>query len=156
MAARAASTATALLLLRRLPQSLVVTKVTEPPLASRQNKSMKPLEEMTVGEIAARSAASARVFEKHGINFCCAGQIPVADACLARRLDTTELFHELEQTTDSRENGLTDWQTAPIGGLIDHIVNRHHEYLKTQLPGIEARLEKVLRRHSTSHTDVLS
>lgn len=116
---------------------------------------MKTLEEMTVGEIAARSAASARVFENHGINFCCAGQIPVADACLARGLDPTELFHELGQATDSGENSLTDWRTASIGGLIDHVVDRHHAYLKTQLPGIQARLEAVLHRHSASHSDVL-
>ncbi|MBZ5667851.1 MAG: DUF542 domain-containing protein, partial [Acidobacteriia bacterium] len=117
---------------------------------------MKMLEEMTVGEIAARSAASARVFEKHGINFCCAGQVPAADACLARGLDTAELFHELEQAMDSGENGPTDWQAASVGSLIDHIVDRHHAYLKTQLPGIQARLENVLRRHSASHSDVLS
>jgi regulator of cell morphogenesis and NO signaling len=117
---------------------------------------MKRLEEMTVGEVAAQSAASARVFEKHGITFCCAGQISVADACLARGLDPAELFHELEQARDFGENSLADWQAASVGSLIDHIVDRHHAYLKTQLPAIQARLEEVLRRYSARHRDVLN
>jgi len=30
-----------------------------------------------------------------------------------------------------------DWTSAPIGGLIRHILERHHEYLRAALPRIE-------------------
>lgn len=116
---------------------------------------MQTLEEMTVGEIAARSSASARVFETHGINFCCSGQIPVTEACLARGLNPAEIVHHLEQAEHS-EDGPANWQTASTGSLIDHILEQHHAYLKTHLPSLQARLEGVLRAHSARHGDVLS
>jgi regulator of cell morphogenesis and NO signaling len=40
----------------------------------------------TVGQIAAESPAAVRVFEKHGIDFCCGGKIPVAEACSRKGL----------------------------------------------------------------------
>lgn len=117
---------------------------------------MKTLEEMTVGEIAARSSAAARVLERNGINFCCSGQIPVTDACLARGLTPSDIVRDLRAATQSERAGLAEWQTSSTASLIDHIVDRHHGYLKTQLPGIQTRLEAVLHQEPPRHRDVLA
>ncbi len=111
---------------------------------------------MTVGEIAAQGSASARVLEKHGIQFCCSGQVPMTDACLARGLDPAELIRDLEQAAGSEGTGLSDWQTASLDGLIDHIVDHHHAYLKSELPGIQTGLEELTRGHSARRHDTLS
>jgi regulator of cell morphogenesis and NO signaling len=39
--------------------------------------------------------------------------------------------------------------------LIDHILNTHHAYMKTQLPRVAALLAKVLQAHSDRHGDML-
>ena len=45
----------------------------------------------------------------------------------------------------------TDWFTAPLPLLVDHIVDTHHSYMKRQLPVVEARLAKVLSAHGERH-----
>jgi len=109
----------------------------------------------TVGQIAAESPAALRVFEKHGIDFCCGGKIPVAEACSRKGLDPAGLLAEIDQAIRTPAEDPTDWLTAPLPALIDHILDTHHAYMKTQLPRVEARLAKVLHAHSDRHGDML-
>lgn len=113
--------------------------------------------EMTVGEIAARLPGSVRVFEKHSIDFCCGGTVPVTDACKARGLDASAVLEEIERTagTPAEAAPETDWQSAPLNDLIDHILSTHHAYLKSQLPRTSERLAKILSKHSGRHGAVL-
>ncbi len=37
-----------------------------------------------------------------------------------------------------------DWSTAPLSELIDHILDRHHSFLRDHLPKIHERLERIL------------
>ncbi|HUI56377.1 MAG TPA: iron-sulfur cluster repair di-iron protein [Bryobacteraceae bacterium] len=110
---------------------------------------------MTVGEIAARMPASARVLEQFGIDFCCGGQAPFSQACQARSLDPAAVLAEIERSAGSSITPAPDWQSASLSGLIDHIVNKHHAYLKTELPRLENMLEKIIAKHSERHGDVL-
>ncbi len=109
--------------------------------------------EMTVGEIAAQSPASIRVFEKHRIDYCCGGGIAVGEACAARGLDAADLLREVAGAAGTA--GSADWQSASLGKLIDHIVENHHVYLKTNLPRMESMLQKILAAHSERHGDTL-
>ena len=104
----------------------------------------------TVGQIAAESPAAVRVFEKYGIDFCCGGKIPVAEACCRKGLDAALLLAEIDQAIQAPAEDQTDWLTAPLPALIDHILETHHVYMKTQLPRVEARLAKVLQAHRTT------
>ena len=92
----------------------------------------------SVGQFAAEFPASARVFEKHGIDFCCGGP----DSPL-RRL-------RQEGTEPGRRAGRNRLSyPAPRGGpdglagrspprLVDHILDTHHAYMKAQLPRVAA------------------
>lgn len=40
----------------------------------------------------------------------------------------------------------TDWSKKPLYELIEHIVERHHEYLREELPAIEEKLELMTVR----------
>ena len=109
----------------------------------------------TVGEIAAEFPASVRVFEKHGIDFCCGGKIPVTEACGRKGLDPAVLLAEIDQAVQAPAEVPTDWLTAPLPALIDHILDTHHAYMKAQLPTVEARLAKVLQAHGERHGEML-
>ena len=111
---------------------------------------------MTVGEIAARMPASVRVLEQLGIDFCCGGQAPFSEACQARSLDPAAVLEQIERSAAGATAAAPDWQSAPLASLIDHILNTHHAYLKSELPRLEAMLEKILAKHSERHGDVLS
>jgi regulator of cell morphogenesis and NO signaling len=108
----------------------------------------------TVSEIVTANPSSARVFEKYGIDFCCGGKRPLAEVCSEKGLSVEEFSRELsasEAPTQER-----DWREAPLSELIDHIIGRHHEYLRKEMPGIEEKLNKVLAAHGERHGAMIS
>ena len=109
----------------------------------------------TVGQIAAEFPASVRVFEKHGIDFCCGGKLPVTEACARKGLDPVALAAEIERSLQAPSADATDWLGAPLSDLVDHILDTHHAYMKVQLPVVEARLAKVLAAHGENHGEML-
>ena len=134
----------------------VVTGVTDFTCGLVHNCGMTtPTTDLSVGQIAAEFPASVRVFEKHGIDFCCGGKIPVKEACASKGLDPVALVAEIDMALQSSVEDLTDWPTAPLPALIDHILDTHHAYMKVQLPRVEARLAKVLHAHSERHGKML-
>lgn len=91
--------------------------------------------EMSIGEVAARWPAAIHILEKYHISFCCSGNIPFSEACLARGLDPARVLAELDANPSAGE-----WES--IGELVDRIIREHHAYLKTQLPRIQHVLEE--------------
>jgi regulator of cell morphogenesis and NO signaling len=109
----------------------------------------------TVGQIAAEFPASVRVFEKHGIDFCCGGKIAVTEACGRKGLDPAILLAEIDEAIQGPAEDDIDWLTASLPDLIDHIQDTHHAYMKVQLPRVEALLAKVLHAHGERHGALL-
>jgi regulator of cell morphogenesis and NO signaling len=118
-------------------------------------RSLSP--ETTVGQLAARMPASARVFEQFGIDYCCGGGQAFDQVCLTRGLDPAVVLAEIERQADPGPGAAPqpDWQSSPLNLLIDHIIGTHHVYMKTQLPRMDAMLEKTLAKHSARHGAVL-
>ena len=133
-----------------------MTLVTDFPSLPPHNGNMTTsTTDRTVGQTAAEFPASVRVFEKHGIDFCCGGKIPVTEACARKGLDPAVLLAEIDQAIQTPAEDPTDWLTAPLPALIDHILDTHHAYMKVQLPTVEARLAKVLAAHGDRHGEML-
>lgn len=86
--------------------------------------------EKTVGEIAAEFPAAPRVFEKHHIEYCCGANHSLADACRVAGTAPEEILDELGDVTPEDQ----DWNSAPIPDLIREIVDRHHAWLRSELP----------------------
>lgn len=110
----------------------------------------------TVGEIAARWPAAVRLFEKYQIDYCCGGKLSLAEACQGRGIESEALRSELEQLGAPRTVSARDWQNAPLAELIDHILTRHHEYLKLELPRLASISQKVLQAHAQNHGETLA
>jgi regulator of cell morphogenesis and NO signaling len=106
---------------------------------------MPVAESMTVAEIAANSLAAVRLFERLGIDYCCGGKRPLADVCRDKHFDVRLVQSELDAALASAPEPERDWSAAPLDELIQHIVGAHHEYLRRELPAIQARLDKVYR-----------
>jgi regulator of cell morphogenesis and NO signaling len=107
---------------------------------------MEILEHTTVGEIAAASAAAASVLEKYGIDYCCGGKRPLEDACRDQGLPPANVRAEIAQAVAAPLTA-RNWNAAPLRDLIVHIVGKHHEYLKAELPRLGGRLRKVVQTH---------
>jgi regulator of cell morphogenesis and NO signaling len=108
----------------------------------------------TVAEIARSAPATIKVFQQHGMDFCCGGRIPLGDACIATGLDTNEILAELDEATRTTSDA-RDWNEAPLTELIRHIQDRYHAPLREELPRLSAMMSKVVQRHGDRLPDVL-
>jgi regulator of cell morphogenesis and NO signaling len=108
----------------------------------------------TVAELVLEQPSRARVFEELGLDYCCGGRTPLADACEARGVPVNEAVAALgaveELPTNERE-----WTTVPLPELCDHIVTDHHDRLREELPRLDALLEKVVRAHGDERPSVV-
>jgi regulator of cell morphogenesis and NO signaling len=108
-----------------------------------------------VGQIAAQQPAAVRVFEKYGIDFCCGGHRRLDEVCQEKGVSADALVAELDAAARQIQPAETDWANAGLAALIAHIVNKHHEFLKSEMPVIGARLNKVVAAHGERHGEVL-
>ena len=62
--------------------------------------------DLTLAHLSVTRAGASRVFHRHGLDFCCHGQISLRDACEAEQLDAEKLMEEIlgeERADDSFE-----------------------------------------------------
>ncbi|MDZ7748663.1 MAG: DUF542 domain-containing protein [Halofilum sp. (in: g-proteobacteria)] len=85
--------------------------------------SATPLKERTVGEIAATVPGATTVFRRHRLDFCCGGDVPLAEAARGRGIDVETVADELARlhATDKPE------YPRETDALIDHILGHFHE-----------------------------
>lgn len=102
----------------------------------------------TVAQIVTQHSVAARVFQKHHIDYCCHGNVTVPEACRDRSLDPADLFSELDEVVSSPggEPG-DDPRELSTAALVARIVDRHHGYLRRQLPYLAPLVAKVASRH---------
>lgn len=112
--------------------------------------------EQTIGEIVRQSPSSVRVFESLGIDYCCGGKRTFSEACERARLETGAVLALLEKASvgaaaPSDENR---WSEAPLADVIAEIVNRHHAFIRTETPRLQALAAKVAKRHGAAHPEL--
>ncbi|MCB9383518.1 MAG: iron-sulfur cluster repair di-iron protein [Bryobacterales bacterium] len=110
---------------------------------------MTALEERTIGELVAEAPLRANIFEKRRIDYCCKGRRSLAQVCAEEGLPIDELIAELEQ--EPRRESPLDWAPQPLTELAGHIVDRHHGYLRSALPSVALKLDKVVQAHADRH-----
>lgn len=105
----------------------------------------------TVADLVIAAPATARVFERHGIDYCCHGDRSLVEACADAGVPLSTVLADLDAVTD---DGSPTLPTDGIGGLIDHIVSNHHTYLRRELPRLAERTGKVVAAHGDTHPEV--
>jgi regulator of cell morphogenesis and NO signaling len=101
----------------------------------------------TVGEIAAAVPSSVRLFQRHGIDFCCGGKTPLAAACRARGIPLSEVVDAIEALAVGPRAEDRDWGHETLQALADHVVATYHDPLREELPRLEAMAAKVAAVH---------
>ena len=105
------------------------------------------LEQQTVAEIASSSLGAIRVLERHGIDYCDCANTSLAAACRANGIEVEGVLRELDgvQTLRNRE---TDWTSAPLRDLIRFLQTEEHEFIRAELPLLQARMARVVEQHA--------
>jgi regulator of cell morphogenesis and NO signaling len=112
-------------------------------------------ETTTVAEVAAAIPSSVRIFEQHGIDFCCGGRKPLAIACADRGVSFADLSRAIETSGEQLLDDQRDWTSARLDELITHIVTTYHDLHREQLPQLQAWATRALAAHGARHPQVL-
>jgi regulator of cell morphogenesis and NO signaling len=103
----------------------------------------------TVREIALEQPSSIRVFEEFGIDYCCGGRKPLAEACTAGNLEIDTVLAALATAAKQPQIEVENWEGRSLESLISHIVATHHSYVKRELPRLAQLAQKVVNRHGS-------
>lgn len=98
-----------------------------------------------LGQIAVDLPGATAVFRRLKLDFCCGGNVPLADACAEKKLDAEAVSAELLAL--ERVDVAAEFDTP--AALIDHIFKRYHEVHRQQLP----ELIRMARRVEAVHRD---
>jgi len=125
-------------------------------LASPKRKETMPIPATkTVRELAVEVPNATRVFEKLGIDYCCGGHRPLEEACASANVAVDDVLRALELGSGTLASVTTcDWNTTPLGELVDHIVNQHHTFVKSETPRLLALIAKVAGVHGQNHPEL--
>jgi regulator of cell morphogenesis and NO signaling len=110
----------------------------------------------TVRELVQEFPSATRVFEKFGIDYCCGGKRPLAEACNAANLSLNEVLDSLETAQKASRNfpKALDWQAVPLADLVAHIMNTHHKYTREEVSRLGPLLAKVCSVHGNNHPEL--
>lgn len=111
----------------------------------------------TVGALVVEKPHLARVFERLGIDYCCGGRQTLDEACSRAGVDADQLarlLDEAEASAAGQDRDEEDWAAAPLARLTRHIVERHHVYLRAELPRLAQLISKVVAAHGDKHPEL--
>ncbi|MBB3059249.1 iron-sulfur cluster repair protein YtfE [Microbulbifer rhizosphaerae] len=101
-----------------------------------------------LGQLARQIPGATAVFFAYRLDFCNGGKQTLREATAYKALDAEAIAAELDALIGQPET--ENWDRAPSGALIEHILTRYHEYHRQQLPQLihlAARVESVHRGH---------
>ena len=105
-----------------------------------------------VTDIVAEDYRTSTVLQKHNIDYCCGGKLPLHVVCELRGLDIDQIKKELQDSMRvfqlSSSINFSNWN---VDFLIDYIINVHHTYLTENIPEICQTVERFTRGHVTKY-----
>jgi len=107
--------------------------------------------EMPIGEIVATLPQTANYFIKENVDFCCGGERALAEAILDSDLSIEKVLKDLESIKNTSTKKYKAWQEGTSEEIIDHIIKKHHQFLRENLPLISDLAFKVLYVHGKEH-----
>lgn len=111
--------------------------------------------EKTVSDIAVERPASLRIFEQLGIDYCCGGKKPLSEVCNKLGLSIDDVLARIEKAEAANTVAApTDWTLAPLADLCQHIVTKHHAFVRSELERLDKIVKKVVAVHGEAHPEL--
>lgn len=116
---------------------------------------MNNLTEQTLAQIVTGHFRTAAVLEKYQLDFCCKGRRTLRQACEEKQLNLAEVLSELDNASLLPEPEGIQPDQLTLTALSEEIVNRHHEYVRKEMPVINGYLEKIAAKHGGRHPEMI-
>jgi regulator of cell morphogenesis and NO signaling len=110
-----------------------------------------------VKDIVVHHPETRTVLERLGVDYCCSGKIPLAQAAQEAGLSAEQVLADLDQAVNAPQSNASakDWTLTSLGELADHIERTHHAFMKAQLPRLVGLLDKTLQAHRHRYGEML-
>lgn len=106
-----------------------------------------------VGDIVKLHFQTVKIFEDHQIDFCCGGNQPLEEACEKKSVDLQEILLQLEKAIQIPISG-PKFDEMPLDELIQYIQEKHHAYIREQIPMLSKLLNKIEKVHGAKHPEI--
>ncbi len=117
-------------------------------------------EKTIVRDVVVKHPKTRSLFERFGIDYCCGGAHDLKTAATKQGVDINLLLSELKEAIRLPASGEPeaekDWSVVSLTELADHIEEKHHTFMREQLPRLEALIMKTSQAHKKRHEEMLS
>ena len=103
--------------------------------------------ESTLGDLVTAYPAAAKVFQRYGLDYCCGGKQSLRQACAAENVDAEAVLGDIEAAGTVNVD-VVRWDQRPLDELVQHVLDRYHAPLRTELPRLIELAGKVERAHA--------
>lgn len=118
------------------------------------NTSLIIARDRPIGHLAADDPRAAALLFRRGIDPARQGRLTLAEACAAAHVDLADLVRELETATAPPRDGRDDPSGWTLDRLVNHIVRKHHAYVRERAPILNNFLERLSTRHGRRHPEL--
>jgi len=108
----------------------------------------------TIGELVASDYRKAEIFKRFGLDYCCGGSKTVKEACADKGLDSAVVesaMEDMERQSNTIIDSPAEWE---LDNLVDHIIEKHHTYVRESVPLLNELVAKVTRVHGAGHPEL--
>ncbi len=112
--------------------------------------------EPTVRSIVVQDFRTASIFEKYGIDFCCHGNVGLRTACETKGVQVDQVKSEIAFLNSLTQPHKEFLEALDLDGLVDHIVSRHHAYVRRATPALIAHTRKIASVHGKNHPELMT
>lgn len=118
---------------------------------------MEALQSKTLGQLVSIEPATALVFEKYGLDFCCKGKRTIDEACLAENLNAEDVKRDVAHVFSNKNivHNPDHFDHMELDHLVEHIIHKHHAFVKSILPVLQQHTQKVADVHGENHPEVI-
>lgn len=117
---------------------------------------MKITHSTPVGEIVRENFNTRSVFDRHKIDFCCAGNKTIGEYASEKEMDSETLIAELESIPPYKRpyGGLLDIKEKSLFSQIQGIIRKYHFYIREQYGELQRYLDKIEQTHGDLHPEL--
>ncbi|MBD8499520.1 iron-sulfur cluster repair di-iron protein [Paenibacillus arenosi] len=109
-----------------------------------------------ISDIVTSIPQTADLFRSLRIDFCCGGRVPLQEAAMQLQLDPVDVLekvHSIEVKFENyQESRPASWKESE---LISYIQQKHHEFLREELPALTPYVTKLARVHGERHSELI-
>lgn len=115
---------------------------------------MKTQQIETIDNLVSDNIEAAKIFSKHGIDFCTEGNRSLQDACAEAGISLKKVQREIFEAGHFRETKPADANLIEIGALTRYIETYHHQFTAGNIIFIRACLSRLVLLHGRKYPEL--